>query len=76
VTKNPIRYPKNTAERRMSVCFLIRKIIQIKVKKAFLKILVKKLKNRSKAAPISLKSVLKSTSSFWLGVLEFVLIMN
>ena len=36
----------------------------IKVKKAFLKILLKKLKNRSMAAPISLKSVLRSTSSF------------
>ena len=58
------------------MCFLIKKIIHTKVKKTFLKILVKKLINRSKAAPITLKSVLKSTSSFWLGVLEFVLIMN
>ena len=58
------------------MCFLIKKIIQTKVKKTFLKILVKKLINRSKAAPITLKSVLKSTSSFWLGVFEFVLIMN
>jgi len=75
VKKRPIKNPKATAEDRIIIRFLTKNTSHTNAKKMLLKIVMKKLKKRSKAFPISLKSCPKSTSSEVLGLLEFVLIM-